>query len=101
MTSVVARATVIIEFGAEYVRDGVVFNKVGVLAVRVVRRKRNGRYVLSHPGGIASAAIEDGGRRKGGVEVIDWAWEAILKEAVGVDGRSYILQRAGAKGNWR
>ena len=101
MTSVVARATVIIEFGAKYVRDGLVFDKVGVLAVSVVRRERSGCYVLSHPGGITSAAIEDGGGRKGGMEVIDWAGEAILKETVGVDGRSYILQWAGVNGNWR
>lgn len=94
MTSVVARATVIVELGAEYGRDGAVFNEVRVLAVRVVGRERCGRYVLGHPGGVTRAAVENGGRGEGGVKVVDWAGEAILKEAIWVDGRSYVIRWA-------
>ena len=57
--------------------------------------------MLGHPGGIAGAAVKDGGRRESGVEVVDWAREAILKEAIGVDRRSYVLKWAWIRGNWR
>lgn len=72
-----------------------------MLAVSVVGRERSGGYVLRHPGGIASAAVEDGGCGEGGAEVVDWAREAILKEAIRVDGRSYVLQWARIRGYWR
>lgn len=101
MTSVVARATIVVELGAENGRDGIVFNEVGVLAVGIVGRERCGRYVLGHPGGISGAAVEDGGCGESRVEVADRAREAILKEAVGVDGRSYVLQWARIGGYWR
>ena len=91
MTPVVARTTVVVELGAEDSRDGLVFNEIGVLAVGVVGRERSGRYVLSHPGRIASPAVEKGGRGQGGVQVVDWTREAVLKEAVGVDGGSYVF----------
>ena len=57
--------------------------------------------MLSDPGGIAGAPIEDGEGRKSGMEVVDRAGEAILKEAVGVDWGGYVLQRARIRGNWR
>ena len=79
MTSVVARATVIVELRAEYGRDGAVFNEVRVFTVGIAGRERSGRYVLGHPGGIAGAAVEDGGCGEGRVEVIDWPREAILE----------------------
>lgn len=101
MTSVVARATVIVELSAEYGRDGTVFNEVRVLTVGIVGRERSGRYVLDHPSGIAGAAIEDGGCGEGGVEVVDWARKAILKETIGVDGRGYVLQWARIRRHWR
>ncbi len=101
MTSVVARATVIVELGAEYGRDGTIFNEVRVLAVGVVGRERSGRYVLGHPGGIAGAAVEDRGCGEGGVKVVHWAREAILKETIRIDGRSYVLQWARIRGHWR
>lgn len=101
MTSVVTRAAVIVEFGAEYGRDGFVLNEVRVLAVGVVDRKRSRRYVLGHPGGIASAAVENRGGGESGVEVVDWTREPILKKAVGVDGRRYVLQWTWIRGYWR
>lgn len=57
--------------------------------------------MLGHPGGIASATIKNGGRGESGVEVVDWAREAILKEAVGVDRRSYVLEWEWIRGSWR
>lgn len=101
MTSVVTRATVIVELGAKYGRDGAVFNEIRVLAVGIVCRERSGRYMLGYPGGIARAAVEDGGCGESGVEVVHWAGEAILKEAIGVDGRSEVLEWARIRGYWR
>ena len=101
MTSVVARATIVVKFGAKNGRDGVVFNEVGVLAVGIFGGQRCGRYVLGHPGGITGAAVEDGGCGESRVEVADRAGEAILKEAIGADRRSYVLQRARIGGHWR
>ena len=91
MTSIIARATIIVELGAEDGRDGIVFNEVGVLSVGIVGRERSGCYVLSDPSGISGAAIEDGNRREGGMEVVDRAGEAILEEAVGVNRGGYVL----------
>ena len=56
--------------------------------------------MLGHPGGITGAAVKDGGCREGRVEVVDWAREAILKEAIGVDRRSYVLRWAGIRSDW-
>ena len=101
MTSVVARAPIVVELSAEDGRDSFVFNEVRVLAVGVVGRKRSRRYVLSDPGGIAGAAVEDGDCGEGGVEIVDWTGEAVLKEAIRVDGGSYVLQWARIRGHWR
>lgn len=57
--------------------------------------------MLSHPSRIAGAAVKDRGRGEGGVEVVDWAGEAVLKEAVWVDGGSYVLQWARVRGHGR
>ena len=72
-----------------------------MLAVGVVGRERSGRYVLGHPGGIAGAAIKDGGCGEGGLEVVDWAREAILKETIRVNGGIYVLKWAWIRGYWR
>ena len=72
-----------------------------MLAVSIVGGERSGRYVLSNPGGIAGTAVENGGCREGRVEIVDRAREAILKEAVGVDGGSYVVQGARIRGRWR
>ena len=91
MTSVVARAPVVVKLGAENGRYGVIFHEIRVLAVGVVGRERSGGYMFSHPGGIASAAVEDGSCGKGGVEIVDWTREAVLKEAIGGNGGSYVF----------
>ena len=57
--------------------------------------------MLGHPGGIAGAAVEDGGGGEGGVEVVDWTGKAILKNAIGIDRGSYVLQWARIRGHWR
>lgn len=101
MTSVVARATVVVKLGAENGRYRLIFNEVRMLAVGVVGRERSRCNVLSHPDGIAGAAVEDGGCGEGGAEVVGWTGEAVLKEAIGVDWRSYVLQWAGIRGHWR
>ena len=56
--------------------------------------------MLGHPGRVAGATVEDGGCGEGGVEVVDWTREAILKEAIRVDGRSYVLQWVRIGGYW-
>lgn len=101
MTSVVARAPVVVKLSAEDGRDSFVFNEVRVLAVGVVGGQRRRRYVLCDPGGIAGAAVEDGGCGEGGMEIVDWTGEAVLKEAVGVDGGGYVLEWARIRGYWR
>lgn len=101
MTSVIARAPVVVKLSAEDGRDGFVFNEVRVLAVCVVGGKRRSCYVLGDPGRIASAAVEDGGCGKGGVEVVHWTGKAVLKEAVRVDGGGYVLKWARIRGHWR
>lgn len=101
MASIIARAPVVVKLSAEDSRDRFVFNEVRVLAVGVVGGQRRSRYVLSDPGRIASAAVEDGGYGEGGVEIVDWTGKAVLKEAVGVDGGGYVLEWARIRGHWR
>ncbi len=71
-----------------------------MFAVGVFGREGSRRYVLSYPGRIAGAAIEDGGCGECGMKVVDWAGKAILKEAVGVDWGSGVFQRARIRGRW-
>ena len=57
--------------------------------------------MLGHPSGVTGAAVENGGCGESRVEVVDWAREAILKKAIGIDRRSYVLQWTRIGGHWR
>lgn len=101
MPSVKARAKVIAEFCTEFGRYCLVLNKVGVLAVGVIGRERGWSDVFGYPPGVPRSAIEGGGCGEGGMEIGDRAWEAVLEEAVGIDGRNDIFEARQVGWSWR
>lgn len=92
MPSVKARAEVIAEFCAELCRYSLIFDEIGVLAVRVIGGERGGGNVFGYPLGVARSAIESGSCRQGGMEIGDGAREAVSEETVGVHGRNDVLE---------
>jgi len=58
--SIKARAEVVAKFCAEFGRYCLVFDKIGVLAVRIIGGQRGGRNVFGYPLGVARSAIKGG-----------------------------------------
>ncbi len=92
VAAVVAAAEVVGELRAEFGGDGGVFDEDAVFSVCVVGREGGWCDVFGHPGGVAGAPVEGGGSGEGGVQVVDWAWETVLEEAVWVDGGEEVFE---------
>lgn len=101
MASVVARAEVVVQFGAEGGGDVGVFDEDGVAPVAVADGEGGGRDVLGDPVRVAGASVEGGYGGEVGMEIGDGAGEAVLEEAGGVDGGDDLFGAERARGRWR
>ena len=97
VASVVARAEVVVQFGAKFGGDGGVFDEDGVFPVGVVGVEGGGGDVLGDPVGVAGAAVEGGGCAQGGVDVVDGAGKSVLEDAVRVDRRDDLFEGGGPR----
>ena len=97
MPAIIAGPEIVVEFGAEFGRDGGVFDEDGVFTVAVGIGEGGGGDVFGDPVGIAGAAIEGGRGAEGGVEVVGGAGKTVLEEAVRVDRGDDFFEGGGAR----
>lgn len=100
MPAIVARTEVVMQSGAELLRDGFVLDEVGVSSVGIVGVYRGGSDVFSYPGGVPCSTIETRGRGKCRVEIVDRTRKAILEDTCRVDWGDKIFTERRKLRNW-